>query len=119
MRKATLFALAFLISAVWLQAQTMGKADEKTSDMTTIQGCLSFSKGHYRLTEDSGKVWQLSNEVNQLRHHVGHEIELTGKPGIRTVDKTIQGEASNVKEERVFKIESIKHVADTCKMPAK
>lgn len=119
MRKVTLFALAFLVSAVWLQAQTTGKAEKKTSDMTTIQGCLSFSNGHYRLTESSGKMWQLSNEVNQLRHHVGHEIELTGMPGIRTVDKTMQGAASNVKEEKVFKIKSIKHLADTCNMPAK
>jgi len=119
-RKATLFAFAFLIATVCLQAQAVGQAAAKTSKLTTIQGCLSFSNGHYRLTESSGKTWQLSNEVNQLRHHIGHEVELTGMPGERTIDTSQEGAGeSTVKEEKVFKVKSVKHLADTCTAPAK
>ena len=111
MRNTLTLTLVLLISAVWLQAQDMGK----TSALTTIQGCLAYTDGHYRLTDSRGKVYQLSNEANKLTHHVGHEVAVTGKPGVRSVDTTVQGSESSVKEEPVFKVTSVKHIADTCK----
>ena len=110
MPKTLLLILALLISTVWLRAQDAGQ----TSSATTIQGCLKYSKGHYRLTEDNGTVHQLSGEANKLTKHVGHEVEITGMPGVRTVGTTIQGSASSAKEEQVFKVKSVKHVADAC-----
>jgi hypothetical protein len=104
-RKVLMITLVLMVSAVWLQAQDAP---------TTIQGCLQF-KGHYFLTDSSGTVYQLSGAAQKLQAHVGHTIEVTGKPGTRTVGTTIQGGASSAKEQQVFKVSSVKHVADTCK----
>ena len=101
-----MLTLVLLISAVWLQAQDAGP--------TTIQGCLTYSKGHYWLTEDNGTTHQLQSQANKLQKHVGHEVALTGKATVRTVGTTGQGVASTAKEEQVFKVSSVKHVADTC-----
>ena len=119
MRKTWLLILVLLFSAAWLQAQSSGQASGKTSGVTTIQGCLQFTDGHYRLTDSSGTVYQLSNDANKLTHHVGHEVKITGAPGVRTVDTTIQGAASSAKEVPVFKVKTVTHVADTCTPPAK
>lgn len=116
MRKTLLLTLVILISNVWLQAQDSGQMSGKTSGPTTMQGCLAFTDGHYRLTNSSGTTYQLSNEANKLTHYVGQWIEVTGMPGVRTVDTTSEPGAggSTVKEQSVFKVKTVKHLADTC-----
>jgi len=114
MRNPLMLTLVLLISAACLQAQDTGQTMGKTSGLTTIQGCLTYTNGHYRLTEDNGTTHQLQSEANKLTHHVGHEVAITGKPAVRSVDTTVQGSESTVKEEPVFKVTSVKHVADTC-----
>ena len=110
MYKTLTLTLLLVISAAWAQAQDAGQ----TSGPTTIQGCLQYTNGHYRLTEDNGTSHQLQSEANKLKSHVGHEVQITGKTTIRTVDTTVQGSESSAKEEKVFKVTSVKHVADTC-----
>lgn len=112
MRKTLIVTLVVFVSTMWLAAQD--QMSKSSSGPTTIQGCLSYTDGHYRLTDSSGKVYQLSNEANKLTHHVGHEIKVTGMPGERTVDTTQQGTASSVKEQPVFKVKTVTHVADSC-----
>lgn len=112
MYKQLLLIVTLLITAA-LGAQDAGKA----SSPSTIQGCLQYTNGHYRLTEDNGTVHQLQSQANKLSKHVGHEVEITGNPAVRTVGTTIQGAASSVKEEQVFKVTNVTHVADTCKVP--
>ncbi len=114
MRNPLMLTLVLLISAACLQAQDTGQTMGKTSGLTTIQGCLTYTNGHYRLTEDNGTTHQLQSEANKLTHHVGHEVAITGKPAVRSVDTTVQGSESSVKEEPVFKVTSVKHIADTC-----
>jgi len=111
-RKTLVITLVVLVSAMWVAAQD--QMSKSSSGPTTIQGCLSYTDGHYRLTDSSGKVYQLSNEANKLQHHIGHEIKVTGMPGERTVDTTTQGAASSAKEQPVFKVKTITHMADTC-----
>jgi hypothetical protein len=113
-RKTLMLTLVLLISAVWLQAQDAGQTMGKTSDLTTIQGCLQFSGGHYRITDSTGTVEQLSGQANKLKAHIGHTVEITGKPGTKTVGTTVQGAASTAKQLPVFHVTSVKHIADTC-----
>jgi hypothetical protein len=108
-RKIFLLTLVML-AAVCLQAQDAGMS----SGMTTIQGCLNYASHHYMLTDSSGKQHQLSGYANKLKAHVGHEIEVTGSEGTRTVGTTQEGAASSAHEVPVFKVTSIKHIADTC-----
>src|SRR5271169_4583485 len=114
MRNTLMLTLVLLISVACLQAQDAGQTMGKTSSLTTIQGCLQYTNGHYRLTEDNGTTHQLQSQANKLTKHVGHEVAITGKPAVRTVDATVQGAASSVKEEPVFRVTSVRHVADTC-----
>lgn len=109
--KLTLMLTLLLVSAAGLQAQDAGKP----SSPSTIQGCLQYTNGHYRLTEDNGTAHQLQSQANKLAKQVGHEVAITGTPAVRSVDTTVQGSASSVKEEQVFRVTSVKHIADTCK----
>jgi hypothetical protein len=114
-RKILLLTLVVLISAAWLQAQDSGQMSSKGSSPTSIEGCLKFADGHYRLTDSTGTVYQLSNEANKLTHYVGQQIKVTGMMGVRSVDTTVQGTESTAKEQSVFKVKTVTHVADTCK----
>ncbi len=110
MRKTLLITLVLLVSAMWLQAQdSMSK-----SGPTTITGCLATVGNHYTLTDSSGKVYQLSDEANKLTKHVGHEVKITGTPGVRTRDNSQQGVESSVKETPVIRVKTVTHIADTC-----
>ncbi len=115
MRKTMVVTLALLFSTIWLQAQAAGQAADNTSTQT-LQGCLKYSDGHYRLTDSTGTTYQLSNEANKLTHLVGQQVEVTGKPGVRTTDTTTEPGAggSTVKEKSVFKVKTVKKIADTC-----
>ncbi len=110
-RKTMVFTLVLLISALWLQAQAAGQTD---SSPTTIQGCLAFTNSHYWLTDSTGKKYHLSGEANRLTHYVGHQVEITGMPSVRTHDATVQGGESNVREVAVFKVKTVKDVASSC-----
>jgi hypothetical protein len=111
MYKTLLVALALLLPVACLQAQdNMGKAGA-----TTIQGCLSNSNGQYWLTDSSGVKHQLSSHANVVKNHVGHEVAITGTEAVKTTDTTIQGAASSAKQIPVFRVQSVQHVADSCK----
>lgn len=114
MHKTLMLALV-LFSAVWLQAQEAPKSDaSKMSGPTTLQGCLTYAHGKFSLTDSSGTKHPLRGKVDNLKPHVGHEIEVTGMPSTRTKSTTVQGSASSATVISVFQVESFKHVADTC-----
>lgn len=111
MRKTLMLTLVLMVSAVWLQAQDAGK----TSDLTTIEGCLHHSAGQYTLIDDTNTIHHLVGGAKLLTHHIGHEVEITGKPGWRTLDTTPQGGASGAVTQATIEVKSVKHIADTCK----
>ena len=115
MRKTFMLTLVLLVSAVWLQAQDAGKTSGKTSDLDTIAGCLQRSEGQYNLTDDTGTIHHLTGGAAKLKPHIGHEVEITGKHGSRTIDTTPLGGASSAVVQPVFEVKSVKHIADTCK----
>ena len=115
MRKTFMLSLLLLISAVWLHGQDAGQAPGKTSDVPTLQGCLQNSHNTYTLTEENGTTHQLVGALNKLGHQVGRQIEVTGKPGMRTADSTLAGGASSATEQEVFEVKTVKRLADECK----
>jgi hypothetical protein len=82
--------------------------------MTTVQGCLQYTKHHYVLTDSSGKEHQLSGYADKLKPEVGHTIAVTGTEGIHSESSTMEGTASSPHQVPVLKVSSVKHVADTC-----
>ena len=115
MRKLMMFILAFLISIVCLQAQTQGQSSATSSDMTTVQGCVKLAMGRYTLTEEDGTLYYLLGPVGKLGHQVDRQVEISGKPGIRTLDSTLVGAASSAVEQPVIEVKTVKRIADTCK----
>ena len=120
MTKTWISALAFLIFAVCLEAQTAPASEKnqnpgKDASLTTIEGCLQSSNSQYTLIDSAGESHLLSGAANKLGHQVGRQVELTGKPGIKSVDATSAGTASSAAELRVFEVKTVKRVADVCK----
>jgi hypothetical protein len=111
MRKTLTFTLLLLLSAACLLAQDNmgGSAGPKT-----IQGCLSNSSGQYWLTESNGTKHQLSSHANVLKNHIGHEVAITGTDAVKTVSTTQQGAASTAHQIPIFRVQTVKHIADTC-----
>ncbi len=104
-----------LLSAVWLQAQDTGKANGKTSNLETIEGCLQMSEGQYNLIDNTDTIHHLVGGASKLKAHEGHEVEIAGKTGTRTLDATQQSGASSVVTQVVFEVKSVKYIADTCR----
>ena len=105
--------LVLLLSAGCLLAQeNMGKPAGSES---TIQGCLSSASGHYYLTDSTGMKYFLSGYANKLKGHVGHEVAITGVDSVKTTGTTQEGAASTAHQQHVFRVKSLKHIADSCK----
>ncbi len=116
MCKAVLLSFSLLFFAV-LQAQAASphsKKSDKNPNLTTLTGCLTMSEDNYILTEDDGETHQLSGAATKLGHQVHREIEVTGKPGWQAGDNTVQSGSSDVSEQEVFEVKTVKRVADTC-----
>ncbi|MGB8772109.1 MAG: hypothetical protein WCC92_21040 [Candidatus Korobacteraceae bacterium] len=113
MYRMSIIVLLFLTSAVWLQAQDAGQMGGKKS-VTTIEGCLQTYGNRYTLTKADGTKVMLSSHANEMTHYVGHQVQVTGMPAVKTVDTTQEGTESSAKEIPVFRVHSIKQVADTC-----
>ena len=120
MYKSVMLSFVLLVPAFWLQAQSAnsssdaGQSAAKTSDPNTLTGCLKYADNQYTLTEDDGTVHRLAGAANKLGHRVGHQIEVTGKPGTRSEDVTLPGGSSGVIEKHVFEVKSVKDMASTC-----
>ncbi len=109
--------LLVLLLSVCLRAQQgqTGPAVAKTAGPATTQGCLSSSSGQYFLTDSSGTRHELSGLDNKLKAHIGHEVEITGKPSVKTEASTSYGAASSAEEIPVFEVKSVKQIADACR----
>lgn len=124
MRKTLILALMLLISAFWLQAQEghpgadIWLAPAGTSPMT-IAGCLRSSGGHYAVTGKDGTIYDLTGNTARLSHYVGHQVEITGKPTVRTLDTTVTHAASTAEELPALEVKSAKEISKTCNYPTK
>jgi hypothetical protein len=113
-RKTLMLTLVLMVSAVWLQAQDAAKTSGKASDLETIEGCLQRSEGQYTLIDSTNTIHHLVGGASKLSHHIGHQVEITGKPGVRTLDTTPQGAASAAVVQPIIEVKSVKHIAETC-----
>jgi hypothetical protein len=121
MPERLMLALVLLLTSAWLQAQQgspspdEGKAPSVPAGMTVLAGCLQYDDRQYWLMEADGTKHRLVGSSKQLKGHVDHQVELTGKPSSRSIDNTPPGGASNVITQYVFEVKSLRHIALTCK----
>jgi len=81
-------------------------ATATTTDPASIKGCLAGSPGSYLLTQDgSPQTFKITTSSVNLKPHVGHDVELTGKrvsaAGFGVTDSTLT-------------VTALKMIADHC-----
>ncbi len=108
-----LAAAASLQAAGRAQTETAATSSGKGSVSAEIQGCLRRSQGQYILVDKDNTFQRLSN-YRGLKQLVGHEVRLTGKPEMRTIDTTPAGGASSSIEQRYFQVKSAVNVSPNC-----
>jgi len=119
--KCLILTLTFLTCAVWLQAQSghppsdAPQALDEASGLTTVRGCLQSSGGRYSVIDSKGVVHDLQGNTARLSRYVGHEVEITGKPSIRTTGTTQFNTASSAIEEPSLTVKDAKQVSATCR----
>jgi hypothetical protein len=106
-------ALALAAGLVFLTSSLQAQRDKENSGNAQIRGCLQRSEGRYILV-DQNNVAQRLSDSNKLKKFVGHEVELTGQPRIKTIDTTQAGIASSAIEQPYFEVKAVKDVALSC-----
>lgn len=125
MSKTLILAFVLLGSAAYLHAQAGYPGLDKwespgnASSLIRIQGCLESSGGHYTVTHKDGSVHHLQGNTASLSRYVGHEVEITGKPSVRTTDTSMLNIAASAEEEPVLIVESAKQTSGTCNSAAR
>jgi len=118
MRSGLIVGLILLTSAFWLQAQEgIPGADVWIPVDTyppTITGCLVRAGFYYVVVGGDGTVYNLARCTTGLAHFVGHEVEITGKPTLITLDTTEVWEASTVQELPALQVKSVKELSGSC-----
>jgi hypothetical protein len=117
MRGTLMYAYLLLGAALWLQAQEGYPGLDRwqaPSDPPTVQGCLQNSSTHYFVVGADGTVTRLTGDTAWLSRYVGHEMEVSGKPTVITLDTTVIHAASTVEELPAVDVKSAKELSKTC-----
>jgi hypothetical protein len=119
MTQTVMLFLLLLLFNTGVLAQPSGAAafaakdDSGSHDLAELQGCLERDKGVYILVDKSNEFLRLSENKN-LQKLVGHEVKLTGKPAVRTIDNTLVGGASSATEQRYLQVKTVQDVTPNC-----
>jgi len=120
-RNTVMLALLLFIAApgLWAQAGAPGAdtMQAPANGPNTIDGCLQVSGDHFRIVDKTGKSYLLTGSRGKLSHLVGRQVEVTGKPTIKTIDTTEAQAASTVQEIPAFEVKEVKLISKTCSSP--
>jgi hypothetical protein len=117
MRRKLMLACTLFGTALWLPAQEGYPALDRwtgPSDPPTVQGCLVNSATYYFVVWPDGRITRLTGNTARLSRYVGHEVEVSGKPTIITLDTTVTKAASTVEELPALDVRSAKELAQAC-----
>jgi len=117
MPRTLMFAFVLFGPTLWLQAQEGYPGLDRwqgPSTPPTVQGCLRNSSTHYFVVASDGTAARLTGNTARLSHYVGHQVEVTGKPTVITLDTTVSKAASTVEELPALDVKSVRELAATC-----
>jgi len=110
--------LAAVLGRALANGQSRTSQSGNPNGNQTVSGCLGKSGGNYILTEaQSGTVYTLTGNRDQLGAHVGHEVEITGQPGQSGMTNTNSNPGSATAgsaEQIAFQVSGIEHLSDHC-----
>ncbi|HEY6308876.1 MAG TPA: hypothetical protein VI488_20735 [Candidatus Angelobacter sp.] len=127
MRKFSLITTILLLCSSWVVAQnnprpagqdpTAPAAQQpdksQTADQSgqTIEGCLSGAADTFKLTDATGKTYELTGDTSMLKDNVGHQVRLWGNAGSSGGGEKI----SAAGPQATFGVKKAKSLGDTCK----
>lgn len=131
MNKFSLGATILILSSAWTLAQVStpptdenptssaqsaqqpDKSQTAPSDKSAqaIEGCLSGSANVFKLTDATGKTYELTGDTSMLADNVGHQVSLWGHAGSSGGGEKI----SAAGPQATFGVEKVKSLSDTCK----
>ena len=115
-KKSVALLLLFLGVALLEPASSRsqsGRSGSNEANYVSAEGCLQRSGWQYFLNERDGTQEQLTG-YPKLKDYVGHDIEITGVRGAKTVDNTPPGGASSVVIHPVINVKTVKDLGKGC-----
>ena len=113
-----LTTVLLISSALWLQAQEGNPGWDvwvpTNTYPPTVQGCLQNSSIRYSVVGHDGTVYNLTGSTGKLRPYIGHEVEVSGKPTVKSLYTTNEHCASTVEEIPALDVKSVKELSKTC-----
>jgi hypothetical protein len=94
-------------------AQQPDKSKTATSDQSgqTIEGCLSGGADVFKLTDATGKTYELTGDTSGLAENLGHKVRLWGNAGSSGGGEAISARGAQA----TFGVTKVKSLAPTCK----
>ena len=118
MRNVGLLTLLLLAFSPWLHGQERDPGRDvwisANTYPTTVQGCLLSSTFRYMVAAQDGAIYNLAGDTARLRPYVGHRVEVSGKPTVRSFSTTEENMASSVEEIPVLAVKSVKELSKSC-----
>jgi hypothetical protein len=109
----------FVICVSWAQACPAITQSEPAqpggneANRVVAEGCLQRYGWQYFLNERDGTQEQLTG-YSKLKDFVGHEIQISGVRGVKTVDSTPPGGASSVVTHPIVNVKTVKDLGKGC-----
>jgi hypothetical protein len=117
-RNVVILSLALFMSVLWLQAQEGNPGTDVWIPVNTyppkIDGCLHLYGFYYYVIGTDGTVYNLTHDTAVPSRFVGHEVEITGKPTVITLNTTMVHAASSVEELPALEVKTVKELSATC-----
>jgi hypothetical protein len=105
-------------SALWLRTQEGDPVRDVWTPANpyapTVQGCLQNVGIRYSVVAQDGTAYNLTGNAARLRPFIGHEVEITGKPTVKSLSTTEKDIASTVEEIPTLDFKSVKELSKTC-----
>jgi hypothetical protein len=124
MRKFSLITAILLLSSAWMAAQSkdptsagQDPASAQQSDKSqtanagqTVDGCLSGAADTFKLTDATGKTYELTGDTSGLNENVGHQVRLWGNAGSSGGGEKISAGGAQA----TFGVTKVKSISPTC-----
>jgi hypothetical protein len=128
MKKFSLITAILLLSSAWVvaqssppsaeqqpaspQAQQPDKSQTAASDKAgqTVEGCLSGAADTFKLTDATGKTYELTGDTSGLNENVGHQVRLYGNAGSSGGGEKISASGAQA----TFGVTKVQSISPTC-----
>ncbi len=129
MRKFSLITAILLLCSAWMVAQSSPPSAEQQpaspqaqqpdksqaaapSDQAgqTVEGCLSGGADTFKLTDATGKTYELTGDTSGLKDNVGHQVRLWGNAGSSGGGEKISAGGAQA----TFGVTRVQSISPTC-----